>query len=113
MSYSISTLPIRNPHDIFGEGDAARRRAAIDEIHDADDLANATSLLLNFAATFGLLRQAYTCRMPIGQGGFDQDASSQTTPSLGDAASFRPNALQQGVPTLVTRMSRDASKAFD
>ena len=32
MSYSISTLLIRNLHDIFGENDPARRRAAIDEI---------------------------------------------------------------------------------
>jgi hypothetical protein len=32
MSYSISTLLIRNLHDVFGENDAARRRAAIEEI---------------------------------------------------------------------------------
>jgi hypothetical protein len=30
MSYSISTLLTRNLHDVFGENDAARRRAAID-----------------------------------------------------------------------------------
>ena len=32
MSYSISTLLTRNLDDVFGEGDPARRRAAIDEI---------------------------------------------------------------------------------
>jgi hypothetical protein len=32
MSYSVSTLLIRNLHDVFGENDPARRSAAIDEI---------------------------------------------------------------------------------
>jgi hypothetical protein len=32
MSYSISTLLTRNLHDVFGENDPVRRRAAIDEI---------------------------------------------------------------------------------
>jgi hypothetical protein len=36
MSYSISTLLIRNLHDVFGESDPARRRAAIDEIFTED-----------------------------------------------------------------------------
>jgi hypothetical protein len=36
MSYSISTLPTRNLHDVFGENDPARRRAAIDEIFNED-----------------------------------------------------------------------------
>jgi len=36
MSYSISTLLIRNLHDVFGENDPARRRAAIDEIFIRD-----------------------------------------------------------------------------
>ena len=36
MSYSISTLLIRNLHDVFGENDHARRRAAIDEIFTED-----------------------------------------------------------------------------
>ena len=34
MSYSISTLLTRNLHDVFGENDPARRRAAIDEFYD-------------------------------------------------------------------------------
>ena len=33
---SISTLLTRNLHDVFGEGDPARRRAAIDEIFAED-----------------------------------------------------------------------------
>ena len=33
---SISTLLTRNLQDVFGEGDAARRRAAIDEIFTED-----------------------------------------------------------------------------
>jgi hypothetical protein len=36
MSYSISTLLTRNLHDVFGENDEARRRAAIDEIFTED-----------------------------------------------------------------------------
>jgi hypothetical protein len=36
MSFSISTLLIRNLQDVFGEGDPARRRAAIDEIFTED-----------------------------------------------------------------------------
>jgi SnoaL-like protein len=32
MPYSISTLLTRNLHDVFGENDPVRRRAAIDEI---------------------------------------------------------------------------------
>jgi hypothetical protein len=36
MSYSISTLLIRNLSDVFGENDPARRRAAIDEIFTED-----------------------------------------------------------------------------
>jgi hypothetical protein len=35
-SYSISTLLIRNLHDVFGENDPGRRRAAIDEIFTED-----------------------------------------------------------------------------
>ena len=36
MSYSISSLLTRNLHDVFGENDPARRRAAIDEIFTED-----------------------------------------------------------------------------
>ena len=36
MPYSISTLLTRNLHDVFGENDPARRRAAIDEIYAED-----------------------------------------------------------------------------
>ncbi len=36
MSYSVSTLLTRNLHDVFGENDPARRRAAIDEIFTED-----------------------------------------------------------------------------
>lgn len=36
MSHSISTLLTRNLHDVFGENDPERRRAAIDEIFTED-----------------------------------------------------------------------------
>ena len=36
MSYSISTLLTRNLHDVFGENDPERRRAAIGEIFTED-----------------------------------------------------------------------------
>ena len=36
MSYGISTLLTRNLHDVFGENDPKRRRAAIDEIFTED-----------------------------------------------------------------------------
>jgi hypothetical protein len=36
MSYSISTLLLRNLSDVFGENDPVRRRAAMDEIFHED-----------------------------------------------------------------------------
>jgi SnoaL-like domain len=36
MSHSISTLLSRNLHDVFGENDPVRRRAAIEEIFTED-----------------------------------------------------------------------------
>ena len=36
MSLSVSTLLTRNLHDVFGENDPVRRRAAIDEIFTED-----------------------------------------------------------------------------
>jgi hypothetical protein len=36
MPYSISSLLTRNLHDVFGESDPVRRRAAIDEIFTED-----------------------------------------------------------------------------
>jgi len=36
MSFSVSTLLTRNLHDVFGENDPARRRAAINEIFTED-----------------------------------------------------------------------------
>ena len=36
MSYSISTLLLRNLSDVFGENDPVRRRAAIDDIWKED-----------------------------------------------------------------------------
>jgi hypothetical protein len=36
MSFSISTLLVRNFHDVFGENDPVRRRAAIDEVYTED-----------------------------------------------------------------------------
>ena len=36
MSFSTSTLLARNLYDVFGENDAKRRRAAIDEIYTED-----------------------------------------------------------------------------
>lgn len=36
MAYSLSTLLLRNLHEVFGEIDPVRRRAAIDEIFHQD-----------------------------------------------------------------------------
>jgi len=36
MTHSISNLLTRNLHDVFGENDPTRRRAAIDEIYTED-----------------------------------------------------------------------------
>lgn len=36
MSQTVSTLMLRNLHDVFGEIDPARRRAAVDEIFHED-----------------------------------------------------------------------------
>ena len=38
MPFSISTLLARNLQDVFGENDAARRRASIDEIFTEDSV---------------------------------------------------------------------------
>lgn len=38
MSYSISTLLLRNLNDVFGENDPVRRRTAIEEIFHEDAL---------------------------------------------------------------------------
>src|SRR5579859_7142711 len=48
MSNSISTLLTRNLHDVFGENDPARRRAAIDEIYAED--------IVFYAPTSGVYR---------------------------------------------------------
>jgi hypothetical protein len=40
MSYSISTLLLRNLHEVFGEIDPVRRRSAIDEIYRPDVVYN-------------------------------------------------------------------------
>ena len=36
MSFGISTLLTRNLHDVFGENDPARRRAAINKVIEAN-----------------------------------------------------------------------------
>jgi hypothetical protein len=36
MSYTISTLLLRNLSDVLGENDPARRRAALDELWNED-----------------------------------------------------------------------------
>lgn len=36
MSHTVSSLLLRNLHDVFGEIDPVRRRAAIDEIFQDD-----------------------------------------------------------------------------
>ena len=36
MSYPVSTLMLRNLHEVFGEIDPVRRRATIDEIYHED-----------------------------------------------------------------------------
>ncbi|HEY2528226.1 MAG TPA: nuclear transport factor 2 family protein [Xanthobacteraceae bacterium] len=36
MSYPVSTLLLRNLHEVFGELDPVRRRATIDEIYNED-----------------------------------------------------------------------------
>ncbi len=41
MSYTVSTLLLRNLHDVFGEIDPVRRRAVIDEIFHEDELCDA------------------------------------------------------------------------
>jgi hypothetical protein len=36
MAQTLSTLSLRNLHDVFGENDPVRRRAAVDEIYQED-----------------------------------------------------------------------------
>jgi hypothetical protein len=61
MSYSISTLLLRNLSDVFGENDPVRRRAAIDEIWHEDECSR------DFATSWTLLsalRPLGACAMP-------------------------------------------------
>ena len=58
MSYSISTLLTRNLHDVFGENDPARRRAAIDEIFTEDCVFYEPSGASTVAATRSIASRA-------------------------------------------------------
>ena len=58
MSYSISTLLTRNLHDVFGENDPARRRAAIDEIFTEDCVFYDPSRASTVAATRSIASRA-------------------------------------------------------
>ena len=58
MSYSISTLLTRNLHDVFGENDAARRRAAIDEIFTEDCVFYDPAAASTVAATSSIASRA-------------------------------------------------------
>ena len=51
MSYSISTLLLRNLSDVFGENDPVRRRAAIDEIFHEDAVFHAPKAVYFVAVT--------------------------------------------------------------
>jgi hypothetical protein len=51
MPHSISTLLTRNLHDVFGENNPARRRAAIDEIFTEDGVFYDSSGASTVAAT--------------------------------------------------------------
>jgi hypothetical protein len=48
VPFSLSTLLVRNPHDVFGEGDPSRRRAAIDEMFTEDRDGRITAVYLFF-----------------------------------------------------------------
>jgi len=58
MSYSISTLLIRNLRDVFGENDPARWRAAIDEIYTEDCVFYDPSKEFTVAVTRSIASQA-------------------------------------------------------
>ena len=84
MSYSISTLLTCNLHDVFGENDPARRRAAIDEIFTEDCvfyeprgvsceervMCRATCERLVWIGTFVLIASAGAGHVLFGQGLF-------------------------------------------
>jgi hypothetical protein len=63
MSYSISTLLIRNLHDVFGENDPARRRAAINEIFTEDSVFYDPNGVSIVAATRSIASRARSRRL--------------------------------------------------
>jgi hypothetical protein len=58
MSYSVSTLLTRNLHDVFGENDPERRRAAMDEIFTEDCVFYDPSRASTVAATRSIASRA-------------------------------------------------------
>ena len=65
MSYSISTLLTRNLHDVFGENDPARRRAAIDEIFTEDCVFYDPTGASTVAATRSIASRARSRRLTL------------------------------------------------
>ena len=62
---SISTLLTRNLHDVFGENDAARRRAAIDEIYTEDCVFYDPTRAPTMAATRSIASRARSGRLTL------------------------------------------------
>ena len=65
MLYSISTLLTRNLHDVFGENDPARRRAAIDEIFTEDCVFYEPAGVSTMAATRSIASRARSGRLTL------------------------------------------------
>ena len=63
MSHSISTLLTRNLHDVFGENDPERRRAAIDELYTEDVVFYDPSKGVYMAATRSIASQVLSRRL--------------------------------------------------
>ena len=62
---SISTLLTRNLHDVFGENDPARRRAAIDEIFTEDGVFYDPTRASTVAATRSIASRARSGRLTL------------------------------------------------
>ena len=68
MTYTASALSLRNLHDVFGEIDPARRRAAIDEIFRDDAVfhePNGTYSGRDEIDRIAGVNQGYSSRLPI------------------------------------------------
>jgi hypothetical protein len=103
MSYSISTLLIRNLHDVFGENDAVRRRAAIEEIFTK--IACSTSPGASTVAATKLIVSRARSRLPTLTFNISQLPSPRNWATAGGSNGYRAALVRhQLTPGLISSL---------